>query len=315
MLPDLRKFVTETYEKYRDKTIRLVAIPVPPVPVKGVIFKPDSFSSKSYDGNHEIYETEHDEKVVSSHWTEHGPALLVYLPLKTLIKITPEGYLTVDVSTFCATISYLTFEKHGITYAKDATLDCLSLIARSCHPGSHYTVPQAPYLTALLQFAQAPNIDEDNNRERERSLEINQHYLSPWEAEMIFPTVPWDKNKEIDEFISKCVVNDVSFFKTFGGPGQWSIPYLRTLNRNRFNFSKPILVDTTKITIGEDILDYERIRTFSRSATTFYIGEDGNATSIISESNNQSQENVWEPGENTNPVGIGNPLRSQWHEC
>src|ERR1700752_4084365 len=95
-------FMEKTYELYAEKFVRLVAIPLPPAPVRGTIFLPQAFASRAYD-----YEFEVDDhiRVVSADFTkEFGPALLVMIKLKDLIHYDGDGYLTVDTSTFCAQV-------------------------------------------------------------------------------------------------------------------------------------------------------------------------------------------------------------------
>lgn len=200
---------------------------MPPTPVNGMLFMPDSFSSKVFDNN--SIKTNSEFKIAMVKPTVFGPAILLYVPFGNLVEFdSTTGYLNVVVATFCARVSYyILCKSNGIEYADQVVIDSLSTIARSCHPGSHYVVPKASYLTALLQYSQAPTYKDLDNRK------LVLTYLTPQQGEALFPHCLFDTNKFVDDYVAQCVIDDqVSFYKTSGGLGEWSDGFLRRLRRN-----------------------------------------------------------------------------------
>jgi hypothetical protein len=222
------EWMKQSWESVRHKTVKVINIPAPPTPVKGVIYMPSCWASKTYD-----QQFDRDEyKVITMEHTKYGPAVLMYMQLEQLIGFSDDnshnGLLIANHSTCCATISAadLYSNSDGLVYVDEAVLDQLVMMERSCHPGSHYIVPQAPYLTAFLQYAQAPQIRE------ERPITIQ--YLTPEDGEKLFPYCKFDSNTELDAYVRRCAISlDVSFFNTTGGLGKWSLPLLRELRRNQ----------------------------------------------------------------------------------
>lgn len=220
----LINWMKRTYDRYRYETVKIVSLPIPPTPVDGVLFMPDSFCSKVFDNP---IETDAEFKIAMVKHTKFGPAMLIYAPFGELISFDAEtGYLEINAATYCARVSYYVLcESNGFKYADEVVIDSISSVSRSCHPGSHYIVPHAPHLTALLQYSQAPSLNDN------RKLIIT--YLTPDEGEKLFPHCIFDTNKFVDDFVARCVVDDqVSFYKTLGGLGEWSSEILRRLRRN-----------------------------------------------------------------------------------
>jgi hypothetical protein len=215
-------FMNRTWDEYADKTVKLICLPLPPTPVNDVIYMPDCFTSDTFDRG---FNRSKGFNAVSMHPTSLGPAILAYIKLQDLISYDKNtGFLTVHTSTCCATISaYIGVRRDdGLIYVDECKIDNLRMIGRSCHPGSHYVAPKAPYLTALLQYAQAT--------EREK-LEIE--YMHPAEGEKVFPHANWDTNRAIDGYLGGCVIAPtVSFFKVRSGLGEWTRPYLRQMKIN-----------------------------------------------------------------------------------
>jgi hypothetical protein len=216
-------FMNRTWDQYADKTIKLICIPLPPTPAHDVIYMPDCFTSDTYDKG---FNRSPGFNAVTMKPTPLGPAILAYIKLSKLIRFDScTGFLTVQVSTCCATISAYVGHRgeDGLIYADECKIDNLTMIGRSCHPGSHYVVPKAPFLTSLLQHAQAGD----------RELKIE--YMHPNEGEKLFPHADWSTNRAIDEYLGKCVVApEVSYFKARGGLGVWTRPYLRQMKINLF---------------------------------------------------------------------------------
>lgn len=214
-------FMKKTWDQHAGKTVKLICLPLPPTPVGDVIYMPDCFTSNTYDKE---FNRSPDFNAISMHPTPLGPAILAYIKLHKLISYDQQtGFLTVNVSTCCASISaYVGVRSDsGLIYVDECKIDNLRMIGRSCHPGSHYVVPKAPFLTSLLQYAQAGD----------RTLTIE--YMHPSEGERVFPHVDWSTNRGLDEYLGKCVVAPrVSYFRARGGLGAWTQPYLRQMRVN-----------------------------------------------------------------------------------
>lgn len=231
-------FLRKTWDTWSDRFVRLVAFPLPPTPVGKIIYMPDAFASKVFDVKPQFSHGDDFQPVMikPSKW---GPAILAHVQLKEIIKFDKEtGNLLVPRSTLCARTSFYgkTFSDSGIIFATDIVLDGVSTIARSCHPGSHYSIPGAPYLTALLQYAQAPiKGGRRHSVVSTRESYMLLQYSTPEEAHQIYPRWNYKQNEEIDKYLSSCVVNaDVSWWNLNGGVGKWAQPYLTQLRRNVF---------------------------------------------------------------------------------
>ena len=227
---DLKTFMIKNFP---DEWVKVICFPLTPVTVRGLMFMPDSFSH--IEGS--LYDSTGEFKAVAARWHQYGPAIYGRVKLGQLISYNTNGVLTVDCSTCCAGVSYkILCESDGVEYVDMVTIDRLNLIARSCHAGSHFVVPEAPHLTALLQWAQSP----DNNGEttRTRSL-LSSPYLRPEDGKIVFPEVNFDSNKEIDKFIRMCACNDkVSCHTVAAGLQEWAIPFLRTLRQNKIQWEE-----------------------------------------------------------------------------
>jgi hypothetical protein len=207
-----------------EKAIRLVLFPTPPTPVGDVLFMPDSFSSKTFDKSLDFNRDDGSFHPISMLPTLYGPAVLAWIRLKHLIGV-KNGQLEIKYATCCARVTYsVLFDAHGIRYADTTTLEDVSLTPRSCHPGSHFVVPYAPYLTAMFHYALAPG--------RSEKL-IRFTYMHPDEAMMLFPECDFTRNIVIDKFLSRCTIDPkVRYCNTHGGLGSWTKPYIRQIRRN-----------------------------------------------------------------------------------
>lgn len=219
-------FMQKSWDSYEDRVVKLICFPLPPTPVNDVIYMPSSFTSDIFDKK---FNRSEEFNVVSVRASKLGPAILAYVKLKSIVSFDDKtGFLTVPRSTCCATVSSYTLFRgeNGLQYANECKLDNVSMMGRSCHPGSHYVVPKAPYLSALLQYAQAPTTDS-----KAEGLRIE--YMNPDDGALIFQHANFDTNKIIDEYLSKCFVSpNVSYYKTRGGLGIWSREYLRQMRVN-----------------------------------------------------------------------------------
>lgn len=239
--------IAELFDEYSDKTVKIVVVPLPPTPTNTphLIYMPDCFTSDILDYGFDRTEQLH---VVTGIITKLGPAFLAFVKLGDLVTFGKDNYgqfiLKVLRSACCATVSLVEFEGEKTTFATMAKLDKLSFIARSCHPGSHVVIPQAPFLTSFLQYAQAPSINVKEFRNKniyasyddvsvEEDEQVLLPYMTPEEAEILFPSCDFSGNMLVDNFISKCAIDmNVSFSMVRGGLGRWSMPCLWKMRRN-----------------------------------------------------------------------------------
>lgn len=213
-----------TWDDWADKTVRAICFPLPPAPIgvdtRRIIYMPDSFTSKTYD----FIKTVSSYEVISIVPSEYGPAVLAYVPLFAFVRLVGNGLVMANRSTFCASVSAYrkTIGKHR--YAFEADLNDLTLRLASCNPMSHYVVPEAPHLTALLQQAQASEHDR-----------IEMAYVSPFDLAIggLFPDCRFDRNREVDSYLSRCVLNQ-SIPLRCGSTGvlPWARPYVRRMRQN-----------------------------------------------------------------------------------
>lgn len=235
-------YMKATYEAWAWKRVRIVALPLPPVQVHGLIYRPDSFASNTFDKEFDMGEScgSHTDKfrAVDVVPSPSGPAIIISLRLGNLISFdNTEGTLTVLRDSCCATVTYQT--KLGLKidggvgradHAINVSLKHLNF-SSSCNPGSHIVVPDAPYLSALLQYAGSPS--EFGDRERHQIIK-NLSFYRPDEAKALFPGFDFSPNQAIDRYIASCAVNpDVKFYHTSSGIGEWVIKYLRQMRLNR----------------------------------------------------------------------------------
>ena len=226
--------------------VKVVMLPLPPTPVDGMIYLDDAFVSKSFDSGFDRPESVRVEKTIP---TEFGPAILGSIKINDLMEIFSSKALyepirdvglyppvagerpkiSIKRATLCATSSSYQQTIHGTEYAIDITLDGIRLCHRSCHPGSHIVVPNAPFLTALLQYSSAREFGELNDNDRDFT---KYNYLSPEQGAALFPYIDFSKNLYIDQYIGECTTDsDLRMYKVIG-LGQWAQPYLKRLRIN-----------------------------------------------------------------------------------
>lgn len=238
-------YMKATYDSWAWKRVRVVAMPLPPIKVHSLLYRADSFASATFDREFDLdggdpllsgaSETFRAISVVPSH---SGPAVLISLKLSDLIGFDEtDGHLTVHRRSCCASVSYQI--KHSLDYGKldyahNVVLKRLNF-SSSCNPGSHLVAPNAPHLTALLQYAASP-YSSIGSQQRLGGLE----YLSPDEGRVLFPTFDFSANGLLDQYIATCTVRpEVKYCLTSSGIGEWTVPYLTTLRRNRYLMENP----------------------------------------------------------------------------
>jgi hypothetical protein len=222
---ELTKWIDVMTEEYLNRYVRVVLFPTPPTPVDDRLFMPDCFSSKTFDISMDREQTFH---LISMLPTRYGPAVLADVKLSKIISVS-EGKVTVHNATCCATITYsILMDQDGLRYADTADIKGLRLISRSCHPGSHFVVPMAPYLSSLLHYSLAPEKDLKFQRPVNMLIE----YMHPDDAQLLF-NCDFSGNLSVDKFVSKCFVDHkVSFVNVRCGLGRWAFPYIRKMRRN-----------------------------------------------------------------------------------
>lgn len=221
--------VKKLYNNIIDRIIYFVAIPVPPIPVNDIVFHTNSYDSKTYDLTN-ISVNKEINIILRRFSLSLGPIFLCSIKANRLINIDgTQGFIIPRVSTFCANISYYQKTINNITHARDATINGLSIISASCHPGSHYIIPRAPYLTALLQYNQ---IQRHYDYEESRFT-----YLKPEEGEILFPKFNFEHNHIVDSEISKMTIDpEKNVYNTNlnMGLGNWAFSYLKKLVLNNY---------------------------------------------------------------------------------
>ncbi len=214
------KLLEDLWGRFHERKVRVVAFPVTPTPVYGLIYKPDCFMSRVFD--HQALD---NEEIKASVATRNGPAFLCYLTLSNLLSFCNQhsvgqrslgSYVTITAGAYCARTSYFQFERKksdrfgyvsalrerdddGNFYAKDVDVHSLNLTSRSCNAGSHLIVPNAPYLTALLHLNQGMKLDN------------GLCYLSQTECADLFPMVDFTKNQHIDRLVELLPVEASEF--------------------------------------------------------------------------------------------------------
>jgi len=205
--------VIELWEKYKGRKVRVIAFPVTPTPIGDLVYKPDCFMSRVFD--HQALD---NEEIVGSAPTRNGPAFLAYLSLSSLMDINDTdledngGVLEIHNGAYCARTSYynlrtLSVDLNGkvctvygdTQFATEADIHGLSMISRSCNAGSHFIIPQAPFLTALVHLRQGMELDN--------GLE----YLTSKECENLFPQVDFSKNLVVDNYVKNTTVHKVKW--------------------------------------------------------------------------------------------------------
>lgn len=201
------------YERLADKVCRVVIYPLPPCPVSGLIYHPKGFHPKTLESG---YDRPDCMKIIATKFTKYGPAILIDTKFRELIDY-HNGVISCGTGVCATSSSYI---EDDVAY--DSILDRIVVINRSCHPGSHITVPNAPYLTTLLHHSSVSRIGES----RGGSIE----YTDPSSAENDFPGVSFN-NRKFDKLISHAYA-DANYYANESGIGPWAIPYIKKMTLN-----------------------------------------------------------------------------------
>lgn len=232
---DPGEYMRATFETYKYNRILLIAAPLPPVKVRGLIYMPDCFASKTFQAQYDQKDglgKQYSYKVLGAVPSENGPAILISIELGNVIGFNA-GILTVLRQSICASVSYWT--RRGLRdskgeradYAIDVSLDNLNFNS-SCNPGSHVVVPMAPHLTALLQYATSP---DDAGK---CTIIKNLSYMAPERGMALFPEIDFGRNVVVDNYIATCAVDPrVRYGVECPGVQAWAAPCLLRLRLNR----------------------------------------------------------------------------------
>lgn len=245
----------QTREELLRTTVKLIAIPIPPTPVKGLLYDPSCYSSSVYDNMFEKDPGTYPRayRCIAVKDTNMGPVFYINAELGALVDLNHVSaikryQITPRSSAFCARIEYdhanakpenslRTLVEH---YANNVRLVSMTLVSESCHGGSHLVIPGCPTLTALLQYRSAPGDNSFYSESRERRVAAR--YVRPFsnEVDAIFP-VDWGSNEALEMILSECFVgrwqpfledHSIRCFPYKSCIGRWAMPYLRNLTHN-----------------------------------------------------------------------------------
>jgi hypothetical protein len=122
------------------------------------------------------------------------------------------------------------------------------MFTSSCNAASHVSVPNAPHLTAYLQFAKAPDADDQIKAKVVECF----NFVDPDTAGAIYPDIDFSLNSKADLFIRTCPAGDeVRVRGDLSALGAWARPYLRRLRVNQILPDSPEQLADRKILLPE----------------------------------------------------------------
>jgi len=191
----------------------VVTMPAPPVKAKGILYAEDCWRSDVLERAEDVFNAQDDVACISSAVTDLGPAFLLRTTLGKLLHMNKVAAVVDPI--YCATISYATLLEVGdTTYATDAIIEDVRDIQSSCHPGSHTSVPGAPYMTILLQLSYA--LDG-------RMLNLGMEFADHITAAAYFPAHDFNHNQQADRLfhyltLTDCIGNSAARFHAVLSP-------------------------------------------------------------------------------------------------
>ena len=183
-------------EGWASLQVRAVTFPAPPVKAKDTIYAEDCWSSNALEMGSDVFENK-DNTVLASKFTNRGPAFVVVYDLGQLVSDYSNAVkLQVEAtSIYCARIGYKKLFSHSNTiWATEANIEGLSLGTGSCHPASHAAVPDAPFLTTMLQMQRSVSTQVGTKLG-------NFKFATDRTAQKYFPEVDFSDNALVDHYI------------------------------------------------------------------------------------------------------------------
>lgn len=193
--------LSSRFEGWRDLTVDLVTFPAPPVSAKGVFYAADAWGSTTLDRGRDVFNS---QKIacLDATMTYRGPAFLLRRRIQDLLNVNRDGHF--DAPIYCAMISWeRLLEDRVQSYANKALLEGITPISRSCHPGSHHSIPYAPWLTLITQFRRAT----DSRFEHDPIDEFT--FADHIESLRYFPDHDFSRNREVDKLFSTVSLTDL----------------------------------------------------------------------------------------------------------
>jgi hypothetical protein len=188
---------------WEGRTVDVVTFPAPPVLAKGVMYAEDCWRSDVVERGRELFGKEACRAGV---FTDRGPAFVVRYPLAKLFRsFSGDQTAVAEASIYCANISYATLLEVGQrTYATDAILEGVTKVGASCHPASHTSVPDAPWMTLLLQLATASKV---------RKGLTGFVFADDEEARRYFAGYDFSSNRAVDQLFRFASLQDCLIFR------------------------------------------------------------------------------------------------------
>lgn len=225
---------------WADFDVKLLVVALPPTnDGRGNIYEPDSFASNVLDAK---FDHNLDFDILGCKVSPiYGPVVVAQCKLERLFSVNYLGHLHADSNAVCASINAVNLiETNGVTYADKVTIKRFNF-GGSCHPSSHYVVPEAPHISALLQYKKAPKLEQLSNSNKVCELQCLDDlakkmiidFMTPDEGQDLFPFENWGLNGAIDSLVKRLPCEaTTSFYNTLGGLREWAAEPLKMMRRN-----------------------------------------------------------------------------------
>lgn len=216
---------TKFMDVYGDTKVKGVLLPLPPAETKGVIYMPDSFTSKTFDEN-AVYHSGADVKVLKVAPTDLGPGFLFEMKISNLLTLRDWGNefgLHSSLQAACASIDFhvMMTDDEGKIWADQGVVNRLSW-GSSCNGGSHVVFPSAPFITSIVQ----------RQRDSGKMDLFDQKlvFADPFESEQFFPDEIFGLNKWLDDKVGMLYHRKDD--KNLNKLGQWALSYMARMDNN-----------------------------------------------------------------------------------
>ncbi len=228
--------------EWESRTVDAVTFPAPPILAKSAIYAEDCWRSDVLERGESIFNDQ--GTCLGSAMTDRGPAFLLQYTLGDLFGRSErsDGIAVIPESIYCATISFASIlESNGIIYATDAVIERVRSISASCHPGSHTSIPNSPWLTLLLELDRASDI-------LHKKISPSFTFADHVDAHQYFPDIDFRRNEEVDQLFKYA-----SLGPCMSTPGEVRIPPVLS---DRLRSIIPILESNDRLSIGVPIEKY-----------------------------------------------------------